>query len=294
MHTQFGKTIVGFSATDLAPSSLAFARWWSERTGAPGPTIVHVAPPVPKGGDALIAEAISRRAHESAAETGRSSFPLEIRHAAHTEAALVDAFKEHHADFLVLRRRSPRWHRPWPALGHFSRALVRHVPCSMVIVPPDWTPPSEPGPVIVVATPDHESRRAIEVSRRASEALEVELIVAHAIDDPDDRVGSYYTATQIEAMRAEHEQAEHEKMKTFLDSVSLPARSRVVSRMGDVTAFAMELTHEEHASLVFVGVRPRPLRERLLTHAFQTDLAAHLPVPFALIADPWALGCSSE
>ena len=151
----------------------------------------------------------------------------------------------------------------------------------MVVVPADWTPLPQPGPVIVIVTPDEESKRAIEVAQRAAQALEVELVVAHAIGDPAARVGPYYTGPQLDSMRAEHEEADHERMRAFLDSIS--CSKRVVSRMGDVRAFAAELTRDEDASLVFLGAHRRPLGERLLTPEFRGDLVAHLPVPVALI-----------
>lgn len=283
MHTQFGKTIVGYSATDTAPSSLAFAHWWSEKTGAPRPTIVHVAPALLQGDDAHYTDLIRRRAHEPALAVGRASFPLEVVHSAHTEAALVDAFKRYHADFLVLRRRAPRRLVPWIALGSFTRTLLHHAPCSMVVVPTDWVPPQEPGPVVALVTPDDGSRRLLEVASTASKALGVELVVAHAIADPQEHVGPYYTGPQIETMRAETREKEQREMSAFLDTTTLPERTRIVDRLGDVRAFAQDLAIAEKPSIVLLSTHQRPLRERLLTPSVRTDIAAHLPAPVALV-----------
>ncbi len=155
----------------------------------------------------------------------------------------------------------------------------------MVVVPADWTAPAQPGPVIAIVAPDEASRRTLEVARKASEALEVDLILAHAIEDPNSRVGPYYTFSQMESMQQERMEADKERMQAFLEAIPLPPTSRVVSKMGDVRPFVAELAKKEEASLVFVTAHHRPLRERLLNPAVQADLAAHLPVPVALIAD---------
>ena len=278
---------VDLSIGHLAP--LLFATWWAERREDHQVVAAHVMPKSVIDQIALLdANFGPEQARESlmVAVDGLKVPPDEcvVVRARSVEEGLLEVCAEGRADLLVLGRRALDMGPSWLRLGPVSRHFVHRLPTNVAVVPRDWKVPVEAGPVLAMVGLDEASAVAMRAAAEHAKALGVELLIAHAIDDPDRELRAYFPRTAIEQLRTERRALDQVALEQWLAAHPASTAARTICELGSPRTLAAELVTRERPSVVVVGSRRLTLRDRWFGSSTRTDLAAHLDAPVLIWA----------
>jgi nucleotide-binding universal stress UspA family protein len=281
-------TVVGVDLAIGHLSPLRFATWWGEVHG--GEVVaVHVLPKSMVDEIVLLdARFGDERVRESMSLATESILPPPERsvvvRARSVEDGLVDVCSRERADLLVLGRRRLETGPSWLRLGSVARHFVHRLPTNVAVVPREWKPSSRPfGPVLAMIAAHESSRPALLAAANHAEALGTEVVVAHAIADPEPEMLPYYPPGPIEELKQERRTRQGAEFQRWLDEQRLHLRPRMVVELGSARSLAADLVARERPSLVVVGSRRLSLRDRWFGSSTSTDLAAHLHAPVLVV-----------
>lgn len=278
---------VDLSIGHLAP--LVFATWWAERRTDHQVVAAHVMPKSVVDQIALLdANFGPEQARESllVAVDGVKPPPDEcvVLRARSVEDGLLEVCAEGRAELLVLGRRALEFGPSWLRLGPVSRHLVHRLPTNVAVVPRDWKPPTPAGPVLAMVGLDDASALAMRAADEHAKALGVELLIAHAIDDPERELRAYFPASAIEQLRVERRARDTVELEKWLAAHPSSTKARTICELGSPRSLATDLVQRERPSVVVVGSRRLTLRDRWFGSSTSTDLAAHLDAPVLIVA----------
>jgi nucleotide-binding universal stress UspA family protein len=270
----------------LAP--LLFATWWAERHADHQVVAAHVLPKSVIDQIALLdANFGPEQARESlvVAVDGVNPPPDEcvVVRARSVEDGLLEVCAEGRAELLVLGRRALEMGPSWLRLGPVSRHFVHRLPTNVAVVPRDWKRPTKAGPVLVMVGLDDASAAAMRAAASHARALGVELLIAHAIDDPERELRPYFPPSAIEQLRAERCALDVVQLEQWLAAHPTFGEARTICKLGSPRTLAAELVVHERPSVVVVGSRRLTLRDRWFGSSTSTDLAAHLEAPVLIV-----------
>jgi nucleotide-binding universal stress UspA family protein len=271
-------------------SPLRFATWWAEVHRAGGDVLAaHVLPKStldelmlvdPRFGDPRVRESLALAAESVVPPPTRNV----VVHARSVEDGLTEICAEHGAELLVIGRRRFETGPSWLRLGSVARHLVHRLPTPVVIVPREWKPSGGTrGSVLAMIAPEASSLPALHAAARHADGLDVPLVVAHAIEDPEPELLPYFPPGPIEELRLERRTREGAEFERWFADQRLPSHPELVLQLGSARHLAASLCERTRPSLVVVGSRGVPLRERWFGGSTSTDLAAHLDAPVLVV-----------
>lgn len=284
--------LAGIDLVDGDPGPLRFASWWGERVGLPA-VAAHV---IPAAVTSFFADSTVYGDYEEQTRAALERIAAQVQPSPETTEIVADTSAEHglvaacdrfEAALLVLGRRAIHTGPSWLRLGPVARHLVQRLPRPTVIVPHGWAPPPPArngGPVVAMVQPDASSEVALATAIRHAEALDRELVVAHAALDPARELATYIPQPALEELQATRRQRDRAALDEWLDARRLPPKARVILELGSARSLGASLVDRLQPSLVVVGSRRLSVRDRWFGSSTSTDLAAHLDTPVLIAA----------
>jgi nucleotide-binding universal stress UspA family protein len=282
---------------DLCPSShgaVRFASWFA-RSGRPSDDIellaVHViereqlAPifklqsPAEVGRRAR--EALARELEDAAM---KSLFDREaLGLGAHAHEVLEQFAEREHASAIVVGRQLQKDSCAVIRLGTNARRLLRSLPTTVIVVPPDYAKVSfGPGPILVATDLGDDAVDACRFAARAGERLGRAVQAVHVIPPLDPIMRRYIPeGGWIELGEQSHAEA-IVAMRRWLERHELTTLEPHVVQGSTVDAIA-ELVQTTRSPLLVVGARRLPAVARAFVGSTSAALAAELPVPVAVV-----------
>ncbi len=282
-------------ALDLRPSShgaVRFASWVSQSGGEPLELVgVHVIEreqlaPIfrlqsPDEVGRRAREALQRELDEAAIREFFTREVVALGPRAHE--VLAHQAQGEHAEVIVVGRQVADDARATIRLGTNARRLLRALPTTVVVVPPDYAQiPFGAGPVLVATDLAEDAVAACRFAAQMGARLGREVIAVHVIPQLDPVLRAYVAdGPWNELAEQEHARALAE-LRRWLDRHGLAQlESRV--EQGAVIDTLGRLVQSTHAPLLVVGSRRLPTVERAFVGSTAAALAAELPLAVAVV-----------
>jgi nucleotide-binding universal stress UspA family protein len=274
---------------DLGPDSegaVRTAAWLSAKTQPPaGQRVigVHVVPSVPRVDvrddelDAVVAKA-EDAARDSVRAGGaeRALDRTDVIFGTAPHEQLATACRYHHAHGILIGRHGPTDEEAFVRLGRVARRLIRELPAAVMVVPPDYRPPQEAGPIVVATDLSDDSIAAARFGLRLAEELGTQLLLVHVLR------GSEYALNHTQAVAPDSDAFASWAGENGLES------ARTVTQRGDVVNRMLSVGHRENASMLICGSRHLSPVQRIFQASTGTDLARFATRP-VLIVPPEAI-----
>lgn len=209
---------------------------------------------------------------------------VEVVTGARAEKTLEAACTYHQADALVVGRQAPRAGRALVRLGRVARRLGRSAATPVVIVAPDYTPPTTAGPVVLATDVRDSSSHAARFAASLAARMGQRLIAVHVLPPLDDYVAQYIQKPARDTILGERTTRATAKLRTWLDRHAESAVPEVVD--GEIVDSIEHVARRHGASLVVAGSRLLSATQRLLQTSIGIELASQLPIPVAIVPPP--------
>lgn len=201
------------------------------------------------------------------------------------ERGLSEACVRLGVDALIVGRRARRDEDPIVRLGEVTRRLLRRLPVPLVVVPPDFGDPDDPGlgqgPVIVGVDLSEHCVPALRFAAEIAARLDRELVLAHGTQAFHWGV-SYIPEANLEQIQAQTRESAGRELDAWAKDLGVQA-SRNHVFMGDPAKRLLELAHSTDAALLVTGSRKLGPVERLFLSSVSSELAAAAACPVAVI-----------
>jgi nucleotide-binding universal stress UspA family protein len=233
---------------------------------------------------------LERMSRESAttavADAGAATVcdPVKIVHDTTADAAFAEIVAEVDDAIVVLGRRARREGQGWVRLGRVARRLIRHLPCPVVVVPPDLTPEDlGDGPIVLATSMEEDSDGAADMTKRLAARWNREVLVVHVV--PSYSVGrppfadSAIVHQVVTQLRADADGA----LGRWIARHAIP-RARQYATAGDVVDRIVNVADEEKAALIVVGSRRLSLAMRIYASTVGPDVAGTARCPVMVVA----------
>ena len=278
---------------DLRPSSqgaIRFAAWLAQRSNKDALVGVHVLEEAHLQAALRyhhLAELMTT-AREAAAtiveKCGASGVmgPLEIVQGVYAERSLEAAREYHYADAIIVGRQAPREGRRLLRLGRVARRLLRSLDSPVIVVPPDYEPEPEPGPVVVSTNLREDATAATSFAADFAARTAAKLVVLHVVPFADDYGAHYIPEESRKRIAAENQREGEAELAKWTAAQGVGHAERLVVQ-GGVVESILRTAGERSASLVVSGSRLLSVVERLLLTSIGSELAATSPCPVAVI-----------
>jgi nucleotide-binding universal stress UspA family protein len=196
-------------------------------------------------------------------------------------AVLAEAADDESVELLAVGTRGRGW-LATAFLGSVSAAVVSQAPCPVLVVPPEAS--LHLGPVVCAVDDSAAARRAVVVARRLSDALTVDLVLAHvAATRP---LSSSVTGPTAGTQLARGEQLRAEELLADLAfdyGLGTDVERRVAFGI-EADAIA-EVADEAGAGVIVIGTRRRGALKALLAGSVSFELRTAGPRPVIVVPD---------
>jgi nucleotide-binding universal stress UspA family protein len=288
------KWIVGIDPSEGHEGSIQFAAWL-KRLGfvAEDQSIeaVHVlpqvglfAPGMTKDEQAIVHDHAKKHLDEvlqkSLASGAISS--LRVLQSETIDVGLGQAQAEAEAEAIAVGRRTPRGESGVVRLGPVARRLLRTLPSTVVVVPPDLgTRGSGQGPVLLATDLEDHSRAAANFAMEMAKRLDRPLAVAHVVPT----VSFATTYLSPATLSKLHDETGHiDRLRSWCDAQKIETAGPMVL-FGEPVREVAKTAMGHDAALVVVGSRRLSLPARAFAHSFSSELAASSWAPVAVVPD---------
>lgn len=202
--------------------------------------------------------------------------------AASVEEGLQDAILRHAAGALILGRWSRRSSRSLVRLGRIARRLLRALPVPVIVTPPDLLRTDlGDGPIILATETGEHSIAAARFAAAIAGAHGRPLVVAH-VGVPLEHAAIYRLGPGWDAFQETRRTEIDAETAAWVDA-HVPAGAEVVIREGDLVGELLSLAEARRSPMIVVGSRRLTLAERIFGSSTASTLAAHAPMPVAVI-----------
>ncbi len=286
---QSRKWILGLDPREGAEGSLRFSAWLRE---ALAPTVtavvgVHAYGDMPglaqryvRSDELMEAarEKISQRLQRAGAEPWLED--VEFSTGRDVAAILEAATQRHKADFVAIGRSAPREGRTLLRLGSTARRLLRRLPGPVIVVPPDFTPPPEAGPVLIATNLGPESEAALRFGAQLARQTGRSARAVYCLEEH--HAAQYIPQTRLAQLSIDRAAKAREKLTEWLESLGVDVDAQDVLT-GDAVESLVKHARTTEAALVVCGSRRLSLTVRLLLTSAGSELAAFAPCPVAVV-----------
>jgi nucleotide-binding universal stress UspA family protein len=198
------------------------------------------------------------------------------------EKHLATAAERHDARGIVIGRQAPKDGRHLLRLGRVARRLLRSIPRPTIVVPPDWEPPTDRGPVIAATNLRGDCAEATRFARELATRFGLPLVIVHVLPLPEEHAAQYLPESSLEKLRRENLTEGTAAVQTWVNEHGF-AGSETVIEQGGVAERVVSVAEERRASIVCTGSRHLSTFERVLLSSIGSELAASSPCPVAVV-----------
>jgi len=186
-------------------------------------------------------------------------------------------------DALLIGRKAQIGTDPVVRLGRVARRMLRALPTTVIVCPPDLDPTSlGEGPVIVATDLSEDSSHAVVWAKRAATLLGRSVLIVHVVPMPDTWEDYYGSVSQLDlaakAMQADAERA----LERWASAHGLDGAQALVSQ-GFVPHQIRQIASENRSPLIVVGSRKLGALARFFVGSVGSELASSSVVPVALV-----------
>ncbi len=290
------KWIVGLDLRPQSQGAIRFARWLAESSDKDALVGVHVLEEAHLQPalryhhlDELMGTAreVAAKVVDECAAT-KVLGGLEIVQGVHAERSLEAAREYHYCDGIIVGRQAPREGHRLLRLGRVARRLLRSLDSPVIVVPPDYDPPS-PGPVVATTNLREDAEEGIRFAASMAERLKRPLLVLHIVPYADDYGAHYIPEESRKKIAAQKQEEGESSLAAWLAKIGVDAAEEVVVQ-GGVVERSIEAATQRQASLLVSGSRLLSALERLLLTSIGSELAATAPCPVAVVPPRLAAG----
>jgi len=284
---------------DLRPSShgaVRFASWFA-RAGTPSDDLellaLHVIErrqlaPIfrlqsPDEVERRAREALTRELEDA---TVRSVFDREaLGLGEHAHEVLTEHAMREHAEVIVVGRQVQADSRAVIRLGTNARRLLRSLPTTVVVVPPEYAKiPFGAGPILVATDLADDSLEACRFAQRAALRHGRTVIAIHVIPPIDPFLHSYIPEASVAELVEQAHGHGVVALRGWLAAHDLADLEPRVVQGATVEALA-ECVRETDSPLLVVGSRRLPGIARVFVGSTSAAVAAELPLPVAVVGE---------
>lgn len=285
-----GKWIVGLDLGARSVGAIRFAKWLAEN-----------------GGDQLVAVHVLEEAHlqaalryhhlsevESAAVAGAKAAItaagadgnfqfIDVLEGRTAEESLAAAAAYRRADGIVIGRNAPRDGVSLVRLGRVARKMLRKLPTSVAVVPPDFDPAaSGGGPVLLACSLDDDMATATAFARGFAERFGRAIELVYVVASPDDHAAQYVPSATLAKLRIDAATESEAQLAEWAKANDLESAARVV-KLGRMVEQIAGHARARDAAVIVTGSRRLSGFERLLLASAGSELAAHATCPVIVV-----------
>lgn len=229
---------------------------------------------------------VTRSAREAAdaslraADAGAAFEEPEVVVGGRAEDGLAAACRARDAQGIIIGRIAKREGHAIVRLGRVARRVLRALPTSVIVVPPDLEAAGVGTGPVVALTALHEGASACRFAEELARRTGRELVVAHVVA-PAANVSYVLKPTLERIGRERREEAEHALAEWVRSHELVPESTRVLE--GSLFETALAFAGERATPLLVVGA-PGAAR-RAWVPSFARELAANAPIPVAVVPE---------
>lgn len=188
-------------------------------------------------------------------------------------------------DALIVGRRAKRDEDPIVRLGEVTRRLLRRLPAPIIVVPPDYGSPGDPGlgegPVILGTDLSEHGAAAARFAQDLATRLDRKLLLAHGTQAFHWGV-SYIPAATMDRLQEQALAGANSKLEAWAAAQGITDAERHVF-VGDPAKHLLRLAYANHAAALVTGSRMLGPIERLFVASVSSEIAAAAPCPVAVV-----------
>lgn len=288
--TSSTKWIVGLDLGARSVGAIRFAKWLAEN-----------------GGDQLVAVHVIEEQHlqsalryhhlneveQSAVDGAKAAITaagadasfglIDVLEGRTAPESLAAAAAYRRANGIVIGRNAAREGASLVRLGRVARKVLRALPASVAVVPPDFDPnTSGRGPVLLACSLDEDATAATSFARDFAARFGRPLELVHVAASPDDHAAQYVPQATLDKLRADTTTSSETQLAAWAKSNGLEAATRVVKLGSKVEQIAAHARVRD-AAVIVTGSRRLSGFERLLLASTGSDLAAHASCPVIVV-----------
>ena len=285
--------IVGLDAHGRCHGAVRFARWFLSHVEAHAAPIVglHMVDLTLFG--PLVGE-VSTDQLETAARTHLGRLPAELGldpkelevEVAPTDSiahALTEQCHTRHAEGIIIGRKAPRQSKSVVRLGRVARQLLRELPVTVLVVPPDHDPRDQKGPIVVATGLGDESAAAAQLALHLAKPLGRAIVVTHTVLGIEQRVRPWFPDLPHEDVEKRIVADANRQLDQWCRDHGLAGAQRQIL-VGDPLVETRDLLDRIDACLCIVGSRRLGVAARAVRVSFGSHLAATASCPIGLVA----------
>jgi nucleotide-binding universal stress UspA family protein len=201
------------------------------------------------------------------------------------ERGLSEAAARLSVDALIIGRRARRDEDPIVRLGPVTRRILRRLPTSVIVVPPDYGARGDrglgKGPVILGVENEEHEASAVEFARDLAARLDRELLLAHGTSAYHWGVSYMPDTTMTQIEQRAREDAELRLQTWAAERGLTDARQHVF--VGDPVKQLLQLAFNEDAAVLVTGSRRLGPVERLFLASVSSEIASAARCPVAIV-----------
>jgi nucleotide-binding universal stress UspA family protein len=228
----------------------------------------------------------ARSSLEAAVE--RAGLPAErtevvIGHGGSADEILGTLALEHGAEGIIVARRAARVDDCIVRLGRTARRLMRRLPVTIVVVPPDLTPQAVgSGPVLIAGDGEHDARRAMKFARDVAAELTRTVEMVHVRGAPFRLQATYLPADELARMEEHYRDEQHAKLRDWISAYQLDGLPCHETE-GPIVTRLIDVARDRDACMIVCASRELRVTERIFSSSVGSQLAATASRPIAVV-----------
>lgn len=289
--------IIGLDLRDRSDGAVRFARWVGERAGetagqtAPRMRGVHVLERdklryVTAEQDLAQIEKMARvRMHDVVRKAGAADHiaALDLVVDADAEAKLDETARSAEAEVLLVGRKAKIGTDPVVRLGRVARRLLRALPSTVIVTPPDLqTEHVGGGPVVVATDCQDDARDAVEFALRFAELTGRKIVLVHVVPMPEEWGAHYLPTTSVTHVKHELQAGGELALERWAKDQGLHGHAGMVLQ-GGVLPRLIDVAEELDSPLIVTGSRGLGPVARFFLASVGSELAASAGCSVAVV-----------
>lgn len=280
------KWIVGLDLSPRSRGAVSFARLLADRSG-----------------DALVGVHVLEEAHlqatlryhhlaevETAATDAANAFvagpgaavAVEVVQGRTAEETLTKAAESHGCEGIVVGRNAQTDEAAIIRLGRVARRLLRTLPRTVAVVPPEYDPTTRGGGPIVLATGLEDDTAAATFANELATRLGRPLHIVHVAASPEHHAAQYLPEVTLAKLRTDTEETSARDLAAWVGKVGIGGANHFV-HLGPVVPTVLGHATRHDACAIVTGSRRLTGLERLLIASTGTELASHAGCPVLVV-----------
>lgn len=207
---------------------------------------------------------------------------IEIAKGRTAEETLTASAEARSCDGIVIGRNAESDETAIVRLGRVARRLLRTLPRTVAVVPPDYDPATTGQGPVVLATDFGDDTASVSVAKDLAARLGRPLHVVHVAASPERHAAQYLPEATLAKLRAETEQSSGAELEAWATKVGVGDAARFVT-LGAIVPGLLGHASRHDACAIVTGSRRLTGLERLLIASAGTELASHAACPVLVV-----------